>query len=251
MTAPAITTDSCTYCGLPLADIGRPPRRAAAQATERDCCLGCRWAAEVARERSEGAGCSGILGRLGLAVFLTLNVLVFTMALWTTDVYRADEAGAALDRPLAAVYRYLSLLLTLPVLWLLLPPLAESAWEQLRRHSAATDLLLLLGVVAATAYSALSVFRGAGPVYFEVACIVLLAVTLGRWFEATGKAQANRGSTLSNGCCRARSWLSAPTATASCPPQICGRATFCASSPANASRPTAGSAPARPPLISN
>ena len=98
---------------------------------------------------------------------------------------------AQLDRPLAAVFRYLSLLLTLPVLWLLLPPLAESAWEQLRRRTAATDLLLLAGVVAATAFSAVSVFRGTGPVYFEVACVVLLAVTLGRWFEATGKAQAN------------------------------------------------------------
>ncbi len=99
---------------------------------------------------------------------------------------------SALDRPLADVFRYLSLLLTLPVVWMLGLPLAESAWQQLRRGRATTDLLLLSGVAAAIAYSAVSVFRGQGHVYFEVACVVLVAVTLGRWFESTGKAQANR-----------------------------------------------------------
>jgi heavy metal translocating P-type ATPase len=134
-----------------------------------------------------------MLGRLGLAIFLTLNVLVFSMALWTPDVYEIDlAAGSALDRPLADVFRYLSLLLTLPVVWMLGLPLAESTWQQLRRGRATTDLLLLSGVAAATAYSAVSVFRGQGHVYFEVACVVLVAVTLGRWLESTGKAEANR-----------------------------------------------------------
>jgi heavy metal translocating P-type ATPase len=33
------------------------------------------------------------------------------------------------------------------------------------------------------------VVRDAGPVYFEVGCVVLVLVTLGRWLEATGKLQ--------------------------------------------------------------
>ena len=52
---------------------------------------------------------------------------------------------------------------------------------------AAADLLIVLGVAAAYVYSAISVVRGAGHVYFEVGCAVLVMVTIGRWLEATGK----------------------------------------------------------------
>jgi heavy metal translocating P-type ATPase len=45
-------------------------------------------------------------------------------------------------------------------------------------------------VAAAYVYSAISTLQGVGHVYFEVGCITLVAVTLGRWLEATGKWKA-------------------------------------------------------------
>ncbi len=33
-------------------------------------------------------------------------------------------------------------------------------------------------------------FRGEGPIYFEVGCVILLMTTLGRWLEATGRLKA-------------------------------------------------------------
>jgi heavy metal translocating P-type ATPase len=36
------------------------------------------------------------------------------------------------------------------------------------------------------------VLRDEGPVYFEVGCVVLVLVTLGRWLEATGRARATQ-----------------------------------------------------------
>ena len=48
---------------------------------------------------------------------------------------------------------------------------------------------MVLGVAAAMVYSTISVMRGAGHVYFEVACVVLVMVTIGRWLDATGKLQ--------------------------------------------------------------
>ena len=50
----------------------------------------------------------------------------------------------------------------------------------------------MAGVAAAFVYSALAVVRGQGQVYFEVGCVVLLTVTLGRWLEATGKLKATQ-----------------------------------------------------------
>jgi heavy metal translocating P-type ATPase len=58
-----------------------------------------------------------------------------------------------------------------------------------------TDLLLLTGVLAAYAFSVVSIVRGAGHVYFEVACVILVLVTLGRWLEANGRAEATAALT--------------------------------------------------------
>jgi heavy metal translocating P-type ATPase len=126
--------------------------------------------------------------RLGIALFFTMNVIMFTLTLWTEDVYGGtrfmDQQQAAV---LHSVIRYICLLSTLPVLYLLGIPLAENVIAQSRALARSSDLLLLVGVAAAFIYSCWSVVHGQGHIYFEVCCVVLLAVTLGRWFEATGK----------------------------------------------------------------
>lgn len=172
----------CDYCHLPV--LGATPD----DSQPFYCCFGCRLAAEI----TGGAGAEGdarwTLARLGMAIFLTLNVMMFTMALWTQELYDARAVGAGpLAASLADLFRYLCLLLSLPVLWLLGLPLVENTLASAKRGLAATDLLIAVGVVAAYVYSAVSVFRGAGHVYFEVASTVLVMVTIGRWLEATGK----------------------------------------------------------------
>jgi heavy metal translocating P-type ATPase len=133
-----------------------------------------------------------MLSRLGLATFFTMNVMAFTMALWTADVYQTDPAGSAqLAAVFAGLFRYIVLIFATPVLFLLGRPLMENAVAGVRRGIFSTDLLLGAGVAASFVYSAVSVLRGEGPIYFEVGCVVLLMVTLGRWLEATGKRKAN------------------------------------------------------------
>src|SRR5262245_12096186 len=162
---------TCDFCGLPLtrslwaASDGHRPDAGAPQY----CCFGCRFAAAVTHERGETGAIRWTMTRLGLAIFLTMNVVAFTMALWTGDVYGGD-GGGALETSLFGLFRYLCLLLSLPVLILLGGPMLENAWQALRRGALSTDLLLLSGVVAAFAYSAVSVVRDQGPIYFDVAC---------------------------------------------------------------------------------
>jgi len=204
---PAI--EACDYCGLPIPEPwwgtrgrsdsssrrghgpdsfdggGAPPSIAAAP---QYCCVGCRFAAQVTRERGEEGAVRWTLAKLGLAIFCTMNVLVFSMALWSEDIYALE--GDRTTAVLAELFRYLSLLFALPVLFLLGRPLWENTWSGLRRGIYSTDLLLLSGVTAAYAYSAVSVFRGGGHLYFEVGCVVLVLVTLGRWFEASGRLRS-------------------------------------------------------------
>jgi heavy metal translocating P-type ATPase len=117
-----------------------------------------------------------------------MNVMALSMALWTHAVYgpASDDTGP-LASSLYGLLRHLCLVMALPVLLLLGGPLADSAWRALRRGFITSDLLLVLGVTASYVLSAISTVQNEGAVYFEVGCVVLVMVTLGRWLEATGK----------------------------------------------------------------
>ncbi len=62
--------------------------------------------------------------------------------------------------------------------------------RQLETANYSTDLLIATGVASAYAISVWNVIYSVPAVYFEVGAMVLLAVTLGRWFEASGKHKA-------------------------------------------------------------
>jgi heavy metal translocating P-type ATPase len=181
---------SCDYCNLPLPRSLGGRDAAGDEDVAQYCCFGCRFAAAVVQERGEEGTVRWTLTRLGLAIFFTMNVMVFTMALWTLGLPEAAGTGrmAASYRD---VFRYLALLFSLPVLFLLGQPLLEGAVDGLRRGVFSTDLLLASGVFAAFAYSAVSVAMAQGDVYFEVGCVILVMVTLGRWLEATGKLKTS------------------------------------------------------------
>lgn len=180
-TRPAGRGCSCHYCGLPVAgglDDTEP----------RYCCSGCRFASAITAAGGADAQARWLMTRLGIAIFFSMNVMVFTFLLWSQAEGEASGGGAAA----AALYglaRHASLLFSAPVLLLLGGPLAENAIDETRRGRLTLDLLLVVGVAAAFGISAYATWRGEGHVYFEVACMVLVAVTLGRWLEAQGKLQ--------------------------------------------------------------
>ncbi|MCA9122250.1 MAG: cation-translocating P-type ATPase [Planctomycetaceae bacterium] len=176
----AWTQPCCDYCGLP---VGGDTEKS----TKAYCCYGCRVAAAITSEGGEEGQTRWQLTRLGLAIFFTMNVMVCTLALWSWNVY--EDAALASERAgiLFDLLRHVSLLLALAVAILLGGPLLENAIEHLRRRSITTDLLIVAGVVAALVYSLVSVVTGGEHTYFEVSCMVLVGVTLGRWFEAVGK----------------------------------------------------------------
>ena len=163
----------CDYCGLPVVT---PSFRTNPQQALY-CCLGCKLAAAVMGERDAGTSGSSTLTRLGLGVFFAMNVMVFTLALWTWDVYAVEDVPCA--ELLRELFRYACMLFAVPVLLLLGGPLLESTLADLRQMRMSTDALLSLGVLAAYAYSFVSIVRGGQHIYFEVGSMILVAVTLG------------------------------------------------------------------------
>ena len=176
----------CAFCGLPVRSAS-PERDATVY-----CCLGCRFAAAVAEESGEAGRVRWTLARLGLAIFFSMNVMMFAMALWSRDwVAPSGVAERELADAFSGLLRQLCFVLTLPVLFLLGFPLAGHVVAQWRERRFTTDGFLLAGVVASFVYSVISLWRGHGTLYFEVTCMVLVAVTLGRWLEAVAKQRTH------------------------------------------------------------
>lgn len=210
----------CVWCGLPVSGagsgywggIGTSPasvgsamladgrssaalseqRTGATRAhTRRDpvyCCFGCRMAHAITEERGQEGAVRWTIVRLGISIFFSMNLMAFTMTMWSLDVY--DVQRDPFQAQLFDVFRWLSMLFSLPVLLLLGVPMLQNAVHSWRQRIFSTDLLIATGVIAAYGISVANVLRGAETVYFEVGATVLVMVTLGRWFEATGKQKA-------------------------------------------------------------
>jgi heavy metal translocating P-type ATPase len=192
MTEPRGELSACDYCGLPLPrSLWGGVHETAAADVPRYCCVGCRIAAAVTQEQGETGAVRWTLVKLGFAGFFTMNVLMFTMVLWSSDVYGATERTPFSDT-LTGLFRYLAMTFACPVLFLLGQPLLVNALDALKRRTLSTDLLLLTGVLASYGYSAISVFRGTGPIYFEVGCVILVLVVVGRWLETAGRIRAGQ-----------------------------------------------------------
>lgn len=193
---------TCDHCGLPLG------RRLVVDTIDgaeiRCCCYGCVLAQRITRARGEDGAAAAVFVRLGLGVFFAINVMMVGMPAYVPYVYGA-EAGPV-DGPLFQVLRVLALVLTAPVVLLLGGPILASAWRGLRRGAANTDALIVLGTVAAYGLSVANTLAGRPEVYFDTAAMLLVLVTVGRWLEASAKAEAGRAvrSRLASGPARAR-----------------------------------------------
>ena len=109
---------TCDYCGLPL------PGYAAVEASEdagpQFCCIGCSFAAKITSETGTAGEERLAMTKLGLAVFFAMSVMVFSLLLWSEqDAQRDNSIEVALASSFYDVARYLSLLFSIPVMFLL------------------------------------------------------------------------------------------------------------------------------------
>lgn len=133
-----------------------------------------------------------MLTRLGVAMFLTMALMMLTPYLYGQDLYATREDMASpFWADLRDLLQYLCLFFATPVFLILGMPIASNAIANWRRGIPSTDALVMLGVAAAFASSYVATLTGRGGVYYEPACVVLVLITLGRWLEAHGKWKAS------------------------------------------------------------
>jgi heavy metal translocating P-type ATPase len=177
----------CVYCNLPVPGV----RARAADDRPIYCCFGCRLAHRVTHEKGTEGEATWQLTLIGVAIFLSMNVMVFNWVLYGQEVF--NPTGAVESKIATAgvtIFRYLSMLFCAVVVAILGWPIAQSGASALRYRQINTDVLLALGVLAAFVYSYVSVIRESGSVYFDTVCMILLLVTIGRSMEARARLTA-------------------------------------------------------------
>ena len=170
----------CSHCFLPVG------RRPIAGHGEREscafCCYGCCIAFQVKSGKSEESDAAWLLIRLGVGGFLSMNIMLFSMLLYTGAFTGADAQCASRGSSFCC-----------------------GSWRRRRCDSRRTllarDLVQCrsrpfdvvgvdrLGVGAAYAYSALAVFEHGRAGLFDTATMVLMLFTLGRYLEAVRSGQ--------------------------------------------------------------
>ena len=175
--------ETCSHCQLPVGRLGQ--RRELNGVGHWFCCYGCCLAFQVGQGSLEEPQAAVWLIRLGVGGFLAMNIMLFSLLLYT-------GAFAAADPRVAALIPWLLWALATPLLVVLGGPFLQGAWESALDRRLSADSLVSLGALAAYLSSGWRVLQGSDQVYFDTVTMVLILFTLGRYLEAQGRAQAVR-----------------------------------------------------------
>jgi heavy metal translocating P-type ATPase len=192
----------CLHCALPVPVF----RRDGGSTAGHFCCFGCRFAYGLARPGSgvdDGKTASvphnTLVLRLGLGIFLAINIMVFSWVFYSGELFGPVAAPGEPYRPLFGLFAYLLMFLCSVVVVALGFPLAGDALDRIRapvapgsrlRGRVDANVLICIGVGAAFALSAIHTLLGRGSLYFDTAAMVLVIVTLGQYLEAGAKRRA-------------------------------------------------------------
>ena len=183
MSAAATTTALCSHCLLPIRGYGHE-RRVQGE-DHRFCCYGCCLAFQVGRGEGEKSEAAWLLIRLGVGAFLAMNIMLFSLLLYSGSFEQADVQ-------VRQVVHLILWALATPVLLILGWPLFRETWRAVADRCLTSATLISLGAATAYAYSALAVLAGGAEVYFDTATMLLVLFTLGRYLEASGRARVMR-----------------------------------------------------------
>jgi Cu2+-exporting ATPase len=127
----------------------------------------------------------GLMFRFGTAVFLSMQLMGFSIALYAGYFQGINPQTRTLLQVLAA-------LVTTPVIFYSGSPFLRGAWFSLRNRQPNMDLLIALGSLCAYSYSLYAMFNDL-EVYFDTAAMIITLVLAGRLFESGARSKAAAG----------------------------------------------------------
>jgi len=173
----------CSHCLLPIG------RRAMGRTVNGEacafCCYGCCIAYQIKSGKTEEWEATWLLIRLGVGGFLSMNIMLFSLLLYT-------DAFSGADAEMLPWIHLLLWLLATPAVIILGGPFLRETWLHAMQGRLTSSALIVLGVGAAYLYSAFAVIEHRPNVYFDTASMVLMLFTVGYYLDAAGRARAAR-----------------------------------------------------------
>lgn len=123
------------------------------------------------------------LRRIGLAGLLGMQVMMLSVALYFRD-------WPGIEQVYRDFFRWLALLLTIPVVVYSGWPFFRNAWRDIRALRAGMDVPVSLGIALAFLGSLDATVTGRAPVYFDSVVMFVFILLLGRYMEFRVRSQA-------------------------------------------------------------
>ncbi|WP_213994978.1 heavy metal translocating P-type ATPase [Arsukibacterium sp.] len=123
------------------------------------------------------------LKRLAVSGIMTMQVMMLAFALYFGEYSGIDESHHG-------YLRWISMLLTLPVVLYAALPFVSSAWRSIKARQLNMDVPVSLAIYYTFFASAYATVMQTGEVYFESVCMFTFLLQLGKFFEYRARAQA-------------------------------------------------------------
>jgi Cu+-exporting ATPase len=122
------------------------------------------------------AGNRKYIYRIGVAGFCFGNIMMLSFP----EYFSSGQIG---QEQLKAVFSYLNLLLSLPVLFFCASEFFVSAWKGLRQKWLNIDAPIALAILVAFGRSVYEILMGTGPGYLDSMSGIVFFMLIGRWFQ--------------------------------------------------------------------
>lgn len=116
------------------------------------------------------------LRRLGLAGLMFMQVMMATMALY-------EEFNQDLTEDMAIILRWVSLLMTTPVVFYSCVPFFQGAWRDLHNHRLSMDVSVSLAIGGAYLAGIWATVTNTGEIYFDSVTMFAFFLLAGRYLE--------------------------------------------------------------------
>jgi heavy metal translocating P-type ATPase len=130
-----------------------------------------------------------LLLRTGIAAFLSMNVMTFSLVVYASYFEHITSS-------FARYIPFLLMALATPSVFWCAAPVLRLAWGSVRMGVLRMETLLGMGILMAYGYSTVQAFRGDSHVYFDTACAIVTLVLTGKSIEHSAKSRTAKAVTL-------------------------------------------------------
>ncbi|MBX7136925.1 MAG: heavy metal translocating P-type ATPase [Oligoflexia bacterium] len=117
-----------------------------------------------------------LLTQLGVAGFCASNTMLLAIG-------RYQGLFTGMDSDINSLFAWISMLLSLPVIFFSALPFFRAAWSGLKLGRLHIDLPLSIAIIGGFVPSAFNTIRGAGEIYFDTITALVFLLLAGRWMQ--------------------------------------------------------------------